>query len=899
MQATLKRLSDQADPSNQVDVLHNWQQQWQQCGYPPDSTYINGWLQVGLAHLYRNELVAATQAVQQAVRLSKTRRPIIAIDQPAKALYRLGMLLTEQNQPAIDVLQQAVQQGRGIRSADRWVSGAYLYLAYAYYSAGDFQQTLNSAESGEQVARNTGDKPLMIKILHEKVKALTVLEYYEPARQVAERAVLLAEQENNKAMIARGYQLLGDISKHQKQLTDALKYCQLAFRIAPPTDPTVPNYAVEVGMLYYQLGRYDQAISYFQYGVDKNTNSYAKAYSLDRLGQVHHQKKAFSLALQYYQQGLVTMPIGFRNPASTSLPDARSIRQADQKDYLLALIQDKADTWLDYAKATNNNRQRLQHALDTYTVVDQMIDFMRWEHTGQQSKLFWRQKTRAIYERAIETCYLLGNAEQAFRFLEKSRAVMLADKLNELSARQKLSRQQLEQEERLQQAVSSQQSQLADIKPDDSTAYNSTRMALFAKQDSLATFLKNLEVSNPAYYTYKYDNTTTSLPDLHRYLKKQQSSLITYFVGDSTLYVMGVTGDTVMLRKQSVRTYTQTLRQFDSLLANSEAMSKTTNVGRFRRLSNSLYRQLLAPLALPKGRVVVSPDGVFIPFDALSKLSNQFDYAVNDYAFSYVYSASLLLKNRLGQVPKPGYQTGRFLGVAPVEFAPVLKQVTLPNSDKALLSIAGRFASPTLLLHGAATRKAFLAEAATARTIHLFTHAAADNTDREPTLYFADSTLQLSDLSDNAFPNAQLVVLAACKTGIGANQRGEGVFSLARGFAALGVPSVLTTLWSVQNEATYQLTNLFYTYLDQGLPKDIALQRAKQDWLKTAEGVNQLPNYWAGLIVVGSADPLPRLNFVLWGSILFVLTIIASLIFWHERRSRQIRLPEVSLLQPA
>jgi CHAT domain-containing protein len=906
LQVSLQRLSGQSlstqdEVVSQIYKLTHWQQQWQQCNYPSDSTYINSLLQLGVAYISLNvcDYPKAVQAVRQAVLLIQAKRPDVAADQAAKALYRLGMLLAEQNQPATELLKQAIVRGQGIPTAARWVSSAHLYLAYANYSAGDFQLAIENAEKGEYVAKSIRDKILQTKLLQEKAKAFNMLRQYSSALKTAKQAANLAEQDTFPAVSARAYQLLGSIAKEQGQFNDALKFYQRAFRVALANDPARTNYAVSVGTLHYQFQQYDQAIPYFQYGAINNKNQYAKAYSLDKLGQAYRQKKDFRRALTYCQQGLTTIPIGFRNPSVTSLPSAQSIQQADQKDYLLSLIQDKADTWLDYAKATGDNRQRLQYALDTYTVADQMIDYMRWEHTGQQSKLYWREKTRGMYERAIETCFRLGDAEQSFRFLEKSRAVMLADKLNELGARQKLSRRQLELQEQLQQAVSRQQSELASLKPADSTAYNSARMALFAKQDSLTTFLKKLEVSNPAYYIYKYDNATASLPDLQHYLKKQQSSLITYFVGDSSLYLMGITGDTVVLRKQATGAYNQAIRQFTSLLNDPEAMSKTTTVGHFQRVSNSLYRQLLAPLAVPAGRVVVSPDGGFIPFDALSRSPDQLDYAVNDYAFSYVYSASLLVRNRATQVRIPGYARGRFLGVAPVDFSTRLKQVTLPNSDAALIPIAERFESRTLLMHGMATRRAFLDNSSIAQVIHLFTHATADSSDQdEPKLYFADSTLQLSELSDRTLPNTQLVVLAACKTGIGANQRGEGVFSLARGFAALGVPSVLTTLWSVQNDATYELTHLFYKYLDEGLSKDIALQRAKQEWIKNADGVNQLPNYWAGLIIVGDAEPLPNLHLAYWSSFLALLLVAASGIVWYEHKKKQIKRP-VSLPQTA
>ncbi len=891
------RKSTNLEPAQAINYAIRLQTRWRSCRQPIDSMFIGLLFLTGDLFLAHDNNKASVQQYQLASKIAASDKAFDELLIQSNYLLGTAYLRDNRNELAKAAFSVAVK-GTTIRGVKKWGVLSELNLAYLSYLQGDYQQALVYADAGKEWALNLHNDALLAKLLCEKVNALYELGQYEEAANIAYEMIRLATTAH-EVNIGSYYLLLGDIESARGNITPAVKAYQTAAVYYKSTKNLARQAFVltNLGFLYYSEGNYSRAVLYNQQALALQKNAFSRARLFDNLAACWWKMGQFDKALITYQQGLITMPIDFKALATSQNPTPQTIRLVSQKEYLLTLIQDKADTWLDYAKATGGNRQRLQYALDTYTVADQMIDYMRWEHTGQQSKLFWRNKTRGMYERVIETCFRLGDADQAFRFMEKSRAVMLADKLNELGARQKLSRQQIEQEQQLQQAVSSQQSKLADIKPSDSTAYNSTRMALLSKQDSLSRFLKNLEATNPAYYQYKYNNKTATLADLQRYLKKQPGSLVTYFVGDSALYVLGVTGDAAMLRKQPVAGYKQTLNQFAQLLASPEAMSKTTDVARFRMLSNNLYRQLLAPLSLPEGRVVVSPDGFFVPFDALSRSAIQFDFAVNHYAFSYVYSASLLLKNGSMHARTPGYGRESFLGVAPVEFAPMLKQVMLPNSDATLNTIADRFDSPTLLTHKAATRRNFLTEATTARIIHLFTHATADSTDQEPTLYFADSTLQLSDFSDNALPNAQLVVLAACKTGIGANQRGEGVFSLARGFAALGVPSVLTTLWSVQNDATYKLTDLFYKYIDEGLSKDIALQRAKQDWLKNAEGANQLPNFWAGLIVVGDAEPLPRINIVLWGSVLLALLIAASLIIWHERPKRRAIRP-VSLPQP-
>ena len=109
------------------------------------------------------------------------------------------------------------------------------------------------------------------------------------------------------------------------------------------------------------------------------------------------------------------------------------------------------------------------------------------------------------------------------------------------------------------------------------------------------------------------------------------------------------------------------------------------------------------------------------------------------------------------------------------------------------------------------------------------------------------------------------------------------VFSFNRGFAALGIPSAITNLWSVDNTSTYKLTELFYKHLTEGLPADIALQKAKLEFLQTSTKEKSMPCFWAGPVLVGRTDainpgkPYPRKWVVL-------VACIGGLIFFAVRK---------------
>jgi CHAT domain-containing protein len=102
--------------------------------------------------------------------------------------------------------------------------------------------------------------------------------------------------------------------------------------------------------------------------------------------------------------------------------------------------------------------------------------------------------------------------------------------------------------------------------------------------------------------------------------------------------------------------------------------------------------------------------------------------------------------------------------------------------------------------------------------------------------------------------NADLVTLSACETGLGKLSRGEGLIGLTRGFIYAGAPSVLVSLWSV-DESTAALMKIFYQNLKSGMSKAEALRRAKLKLIDTQENGFSFahPFLWAPFVLVGEA----------------------------------------------
>src|ERR1019366_5202455 len=166
-----------------------------------------------------------------------------------------------------------------------------------------------------------------------------------------------------------------------------------------------------------------------------------------------------------------------------------------------------------------------------------------------------------------------------------------------------------------------------------------------------------------------------------------------------------------------------------------------------------------------------------------------------------------------------------------------------------------------LLLGTSATEAAFKAAGLTEyRVIHLAVHGFADSTfpDRAALVLLSDRLagedgfLQSSEIAQLRF-DADLVVLSACDTAVGALQGQEGIANLSLAFLLSGSKTVVSTLWTIDDTSTLYLMKRFYVHLSEGNTAAFALTAAKRDMLKTY-GAHAVPYYWASFRLEGLGD---------------------------------------------
>ncbi len=122
--------------------------------------------------------------------------------------------------------------------------------------------------------------------------------------------------------------------------------------------------------------------------------------------------------------------------------------------------------------------------------------------------------------------------------------------------------------------------------------------------------------------------------------------------------------------------------------------------------------------------------------------------------------------------------------------------------------------------------------------------------------------------------NAELTVLSACNTGMGKLVNGEGIFSLARGFMYAGSPSVVMSLWSVDDRSTSLIMTDFYDGISGGSRIGNALRKAKLKYLEEANEITASPLYWAGMVSYGCQDPVTINDKSGFGVLHFIIIIL-------------------------
>jgi CHAT domain-containing protein len=271
------------------------------------------------------------------------------------------------------------------------------------------------------------------------------------------------------------------------------------------------------------------------------------------------------------------------------------------------------------------------------------------------------------------------------------------------------------------------------------------------------------------------------------------------------------------------------------------------------RAFDVLLRPAFKDLAVEMKLVFVPDRELYqLPFSAMFDQSRG-RFMIEDHSCLVVPSLELYL-SLLEHRSSAAYTTRRLLAVGDPAFDrgrfPALRN--LPHAREEALAVAALYPDALSLVGESATRQRILDELPGRQVIHLAAHVVINARDPLGSLVatadLGRAPLRATDLSADRLAGVVLVVLAGCDTAPGfADGNREGVAGLARAFLGAGVPSVLATLWAVDDQAASRLAVTFHSRLLEGEAPAEALRFAQVALL--SERSSSAPFAWAPFVL--------------------------------------------------
>lgn len=718
--------------------------------------------------------------------------------------------------------------------------------------------------------------------------------YHEMGKNEAAKALYLEAQKIWKKSVgeehpdfASSLNSLGDLYSKKKDYTAAMSLYQQAIKITKQSlGIKHPSYAIALNHLadlHYKMGQLDTAFAYCIASIAVNSSDFEQNFPTIFLENTRDAATKYTTSnccnTIEPSQFLELAQLDYNNSAAfnSALLTLLSISKAQGKQSL--------------------DKKELEAHYNICKSAMQINENTRNSFSGKSNKLRVLKNNSIFVKYGLDAALLLDEAtyyDEAFGFAEQNKSVLLADAVKGNRARilgdlpDSLALKEIKLQKK--------KDQLNKQKAESNST--ETMAAISAKENELNQeidlFLNSLKDKYPKYHALKYENITVNAKEIQASLQAK-TLLLEYFVTDSMTYLFAVSKTSIDLfplpvKKQKLKKQINNLR---FTLSNYEFIVKQSELARslYTESAYWFYQEMLSPALQDKAidNLIIITDGELghLPFEAflLEKVPqgkvdySTLHYLINDYNISYNYSATLWKENletqALRKQSNSTHNNNQMLACAAAYPAvdSSLLDLRLPNifnlrsTLKALPETQGEIAALSkkfegLFLSNDSTNEAFFKEQAQQYgVIHLAMHGILHP--RVPMLSSLAFTENKDSLEDNFLQaheiahlhlNADLVVLSACETGYGKFEQGEGVISLARSFMYAGTPSLVVSLWQVNDQSTSVIMNYFYQNIANGLAKDVALRQAKLEYLKMVNDIAAHPAFWSAFIQLGDTS---------------------------------------------
>ncbi|HJP92963.1 MAG TPA: CHAT domain-containing protein [Pyrinomonadaceae bacterium] len=536
-------------------------------------------------------------------------------------------------------------------------------------------------------------------------------------------------------------------------------------------------------------------------------------------------------------------------------------------------------------------------------------EFIRSKSIGRELKQAFSASVHARYAAYVE-CLMRKHAKQpsqgldvmAFEASELARGRSLAELLHDTQTDllNGVDAQTAEREKSLRQLIRAKEDYCVDLLATDYSKEDLDQLeaSLARLRDEYKQVLDKIRIVNPSYERISQPSAYSLRQIQQQVINDDQTVLLEYLLGNNASYVWLVSKNgfaSYEIPKEAI--INEAVGKLYNLLSVKPTAESETKL---RDAARELGQMVLGPVAgqLAGRRVIVVADGGlnYIPFQLLpldrelliekvevintpsasilgqlrserskrqpaDKVVAAFGDAVfpSNYV-EYKESGSDQLVAKQKRLAQPAGSNSRDIDIAEDALNPEKIQ-PLFYARWELQNLRELLGSEAFLATGfdASREKLESADLSHYSILHLATHGILNTKNPE------DSGFVLSLVDPNGKPQngfitmkdvyrlhvpVVLVVISACRTGLGKEVKGEGLIGLTRGFMHAGASSVVSTLWRVDDEATAELMKHFYAnMLQQGMTPAAALREAQNTIRQDPRWTS--PYYWAAFTLQG------------------------------------------------
>jgi CHAT domain-containing protein/Flp pilus assembly protein TadD len=350
------------------------------------------------------------------------------------------------------------------------------------------------------------------------------------------------------------------------------------------------------------------------------------------------------------------------------------------------------------------------------------------------------------------------------------------------------------------------------------------------------------------------------------------AQLLQYAIGEKNLMIWLVTRDRLVTAKADIGA--DNLR--NKITAYLDELRKHGDLECLNSQASDLYRMLIAPISNqldPNRALCIVPDGVLqdLPFASLVSPETK-RYLIEDFSLVINPSASVFARTLELSRGKQRSESEPFLALGNPSFNQQAfpKLFPLHKSEQEIDRIRSLYSQRLILSRRQATESALAQQIGSYEIVHLATHTLSDQqSSMLSTIFLAgegdsasegqnpdrvayDGALRAHEIYRLKPERTRLVILSSSRSGLGDRSRNEAMGGLAQAFLVAGVPTVIASLWDVDDDGAARLMEKFHAaHRGKRLAFGDALRQSQMSFLQTAPARLHHPYFWATFIVTG------------------------------------------------